>query len=149
VSIGKGLAERAGSSARTDGSKPMFTDIWEANVPAKVHVFAWRLAHEGLATQVNRHARKMDTEAKCQICGKQDETGHHVVVRGIKANALRAKMRHHWELPEERLMQHDGHDWLPTLLSTLNKEAVRKPSSPFGAHGTCGTTLYMDPTRQQ
>jgi hypothetical protein len=95
VSIEKGLGERAGSSARTDGSRPMFADIWEANVPANVHIFAWCLTHEGLATQVNRHARKMDTEAKCQIFGKQNETDHHAVVRCIKAKALRAKMRHH------------------------------------------------------
>jgi hypothetical protein len=36
----------------------MFADIWKAKVPEKVHIFAWRLVQEGLATQVNRRARR-------------------------------------------------------------------------------------------
>jgi hypothetical protein len=67
VSIEKGLVESAGSSDRSDGSRPMVADIWKANVPAKVRIFAWHLMQEGLATQVNRCVRKVAVEAKCQI----------------------------------------------------------------------------------
>jgi hypothetical protein len=104
----------------------MYVDIWTTKVPAKVLIFAWRLEQEGLATQVNRRMRKLEKEAKCQIYGKEDESGHHAVVRCTKALALRMEMRNHWRLPNKSQFQHAGPDWLHTLLSTLDKEATAK-----------------------
>jgi hypothetical protein len=45
----------------------------------KVRIFAWRLAQESLATQINRKHRKLEENGRCQICGMDDESGHHVV----------------------------------------------------------------------
>jgi hypothetical protein len=53
VKVGRRTTEQPGSSSQTDGSRPMFADIWRAKVPANVCIFAWRLVQEGLATQVN------------------------------------------------------------------------------------------------
>jgi hypothetical protein len=86
VRIEKGLGEREGSSSRTDGTRPMYADIWKANVPAKVRIFVWRLAQKGLATRVNRRARKMETEAKCQLCGKEE--GVRLAAQWIKQPLL-------------------------------------------------------------
>jgi hypothetical protein len=47
---------REGSSSRADGSRALHKEIWAANVPPKVRVFAWRLWQDGLATQQNRSA---------------------------------------------------------------------------------------------
>jgi hypothetical protein len=41
-------------STRLDGGQPLYKEIWSANVPPKVWVFAWRLTQEGLATNNNR-----------------------------------------------------------------------------------------------
>jgi hypothetical protein len=123
--IEKGMGERAGSSARIDGTRPLYADIWKAKVPAKVRIFVWPLAQEGLATQVKR-ARKLETEAKCQLCGKEEETDHHAVVQCDKAKMLRSEMRKHWILPEERLIQRVGLEWLLTLLNASNKETTEK-----------------------
>jgi hypothetical protein len=42
------------TSVRGDGSRVLHRMIWLVNVPPKVRIFAWRLAHEGLSTQCNR-----------------------------------------------------------------------------------------------
>jgi hypothetical protein len=47
------------SSTHTDGSISMYREIRSTNVPAKVHIFAWRLAQDGFATQLNRRKRKL------------------------------------------------------------------------------------------
>jgi hypothetical protein len=47
-------------SASPDGSRTIYKDIWSANVPQKVKIFAWRLAQEVLATQLNRTYRKLE-----------------------------------------------------------------------------------------
>jgi hypothetical protein len=103
VEVDRRITEHPGSSSRMDGSRPMLADIWRAKVPVKVRIFARHLVQEGLATQVNRRARKLEKEAKCQICGKEDETGRHAVVRCSKAKALRMELRNYWGLPAECL----------------------------------------------
>jgi hypothetical protein len=42
-------------STHVDGARPLYNEIWTA----KVCIFAWRLAQDGLATQVNRKRRGM------------------------------------------------------------------------------------------
>jgi hypothetical protein len=46
----------ASSSGVTDG-KPIYNDIWKAEVPLMIHVFTWKLSQNGLATQDNRKNR--------------------------------------------------------------------------------------------
>jgi hypothetical protein len=126
MEVDRRTTDQAGSSSRTDGSKPMYADIWKAKVLAKVHIFAWRLSQEGMATQANRRARKLEKEAKCQLCNREDEMGHHVVVWCTKAQALRRELRNHWCLPDECYAQWTGPDWLLTLMSMLSQDQVTK-----------------------
>jgi hypothetical protein len=126
VEVDKRIADQTGSSSRTDGSRPMFANIWKAKVPTKVCIFEWRLSQEGLATQANRRARKLEKEATCQLCGIEDETGHHAVVRCTKAQALRMELRNRWCLPDESYVRHTRPDWLLTLLSTLSEKQATK-----------------------
>jgi hypothetical protein len=35
------------SSSMVNGERPLYRNIWEAQVPAKVRVFGWRLSQEG------------------------------------------------------------------------------------------------------
>jgi hypothetical protein len=69
--------------------------VWSA----KVRIFAWRLATDALATQENRRRRALGRTATCQVCGMEDETGHHAVTRYTKAVALRSEVRKYWNLP--------------------------------------------------
>jgi hypothetical protein len=78
-----------GSSSRPDGSRRLYNEIWAAQVPPKVGVFAWRLSQKGLSTQCNRRCQKLTEDATCQICGAREESGHHALIQCTKERALR------------------------------------------------------------
>jgi hypothetical protein len=40
-------------TSHPDGARPLYNEIWSAKVPPKVRIFAWKLSHEGLATDSN------------------------------------------------------------------------------------------------
>jgi hypothetical protein len=44
--------EMVGSTSRSNGGRSLYNEIWKANVPPKVRIFVWRLAQDGLATQL-------------------------------------------------------------------------------------------------
>jgi hypothetical protein len=52
LALAEDLAEKCqtGSSAKLDGSRTLYNEIWSTRVLAKVKIFAWRLSQEGLAT---------------------------------------------------------------------------------------------------
>jgi hypothetical protein len=43
-----------GSSTNADGHRNLYSEIWLAQGPQKVRIFAWTLSQEGLETQENR-----------------------------------------------------------------------------------------------
>jgi hypothetical protein len=69
---------------------------------------------------------KNKKNAKCQICGLEDESGYHAVVRCSMAVALRYELRNIWRLPEERRFSYTGPDWLLHLLASVDKDARDK-----------------------
>jgi hypothetical protein len=77
--------EHEGSSSCPTGDKSMFKELWLAKVPPKVGIFAWKLDQEGLATDSNRKRRTLTQDGTCKICGVEEETGYHAVVRCTKA----------------------------------------------------------------
>jgi hypothetical protein len=113
--------EQVGSSLRPDGTRLMYNDLWTAPIPQKVRIFAWRLAQESLATQINRKKQSLEENGRCQICAREDESGNHTVVSCTKAAGLWALMRQHWSLPPERMFTRPGPEWLFTLLSQSDK----------------------------
>jgi hypothetical protein len=88
LNIDWNTSARACSSASPDGSCTLYKDIWSANVPQKVKIFAWRLAQEVLTTQLNRTYRKLEENGRCQICGAEDESAHHAVIRCTRVVSL-------------------------------------------------------------
>jgi hypothetical protein len=115
-----------GSSACADGRRSLHKEIWKTNVPQKVRIFAWRLSQEGLATQENRKRRTLVENARCTICGWEDESGYHATIRCTKAWALRLELRKHWMLPEEAKFTHTGPDWLQILLTQQKADMKAK-----------------------
>lgn len=85
-------------------------------------MFAWRLCKNGLAIQLKRKSRTLTKLGTCDICGMEDESAHHAVVRCTKAAALRKEIQQHWLLPDEQQFTFSGPDWLFLLLSRVNKE---------------------------
>lgn len=58
----------------------------------------------------------------CELCRREDESGHNAVVLCPKARALRSEMRKHLQLPDELQFRYTGPDWLLTLLGLLDWE---------------------------
>jgi ribonuclease HI len=85
-------------------------------------VFAWKLARNGLATQENRHHRRLTKSAVCTICGNGVELALHAVTQCTKAKALWHEMRTIWKLPDRNMLKYTGPDWLPVMLGRLSKE---------------------------
>jgi hypothetical protein len=113
---------RDGSSRMPGCQRSLYKQVWSADVPPKVRVFAWRHAQEGLAMQENRKMRKLCKAATCQICGIKDETGFHAVVRCTKFVALKQEMRSVRLLSGEEQFWHSGSNWLVLLLSSVSKD---------------------------
>lgn len=109
------------SSSHEEGVRALWKHIWSAPVPQKIRVFAWRLALDRLATQHNKHRRKIVPYPGCTICGHPVEDGFHATVACSKARALRFELRQVWSLPGEELFAHSGPDWLLLLLDRVDK----------------------------
>jgi hypothetical protein len=45
------IGKTASSSSNTNGERMVWKKLWALQLPPKVKVFAWKLAHNGLATQ--------------------------------------------------------------------------------------------------
>jgi hypothetical protein len=123
VQIDQAEQNAVGCSSKLDGSQPLLNMIWTARVPPKVRTLAWRLSQEALTTQTNRKRQKLEAVATCQICGMEEESGHHVVVGCTMAATLRHEMRRHWSLPGEIEFQYTGPDW---LLSSVDEDTKAK-----------------------
>lgn len=102
------------------GERKIWEVIWKANVPQKVRIFAWRVASNSLAVQVNRVVHHQASVSTCTICGMEDESTFHALVMCPKAFALRMAMRDIWELPAEEVFRYTGVDWFLNLLSHLS-----------------------------
>jgi hypothetical protein len=71
--------------------------------------------------QCNRQDRKVIRHATWQICGDEEENGHHVVFLCTKARALRYELRATWYLPDEEQFQASRPDWLLLLLNSVDR----------------------------
>jgi hypothetical protein len=69
--------------------------------------------------------RRLEAYATCQVCGTEEEDGHHAVIKCTKARALRQELRKYWDLPDELQFQMKGHDWL-LLLNSVEKKVAAK-----------------------
>jgi hypothetical protein len=68
-----------GSSRNPDGSRLIYKDIWSARVPPKVCVFAWRLLHDGLATQLYSESLNLIERKESTV---MDEKGKGKILEG-------------------------------------------------------------------
>ena len=78
--------------------------FWALPIPQKVKIFACRLIHKGLATRDNKHARRLEEQNICEVCGMEVEDEHHAVIRCNLATSLRTEMRKFWLLPGEEAL---------------------------------------------
>ena len=75
-------------------------------------MFAWKVIHNGLATQANKKARCLEHQSTCIVCGDECEDGYHAIMQCPHAVNLRTAMRMKWQLPAERDLKFSGPIWL-------------------------------------
>jgi hypothetical protein len=108
--------DNQGDSSDAGGSgRPIYKNIWNAEVPPKVCIFAWKLAVDGLATEDKRMRRGL---VQSNMCGRGVETGHHAMVTCTKARALWQEMRKEWHVLDDKQ--------LPILLGSLDRHQKAK-----------------------
>jgi hypothetical protein len=99
----------------------IYKALWNADVPLKICIFAWKLATDGLATQDKRNRMSLSMSSRCEVCGKAKEAGHHAVITCTKATTSWREMQQEWLLPDEQQLCDTGSDWLSVLLSMLDQ----------------------------
>ena len=89
------------SSSSNQDHRPIWKNYWKLPIPHKILVFGWKAMHNGLATQENKRRRRIISDGRCEICGKETESTEHALLRCDHTGALRAAMRKFWSLPDE------------------------------------------------
>lgn len=97
-------------------ARSMWKNLWSANVPSKVRVFAWKAVRNGLPTRANKHRRHLAERPDFELCGHDREDVFHAIISCPHAQALRQAMRDQWALPKEEELVWTGPDWLLLLL---------------------------------
>lgn len=85
-------------------------------MPPRIKHFAWRIATGSLPTKKNKMIRHMETVGMCDICGLEDESEAHALLRCPRARDIMQAMRQSWNLPDIRVTEYDGKGWLLHLL---------------------------------
>jgi ribonuclease HI len=89
------------SSSDNQQGRPLWKEFQKLPLPHKVPIFGWRAANNGLAVQSNKKRCKICITSSCEICGMEEESVMHALVRCGHASVLRSAMREIWDLPNE------------------------------------------------
>ena len=119
----KEIGTTTSPSSNTNGERMVWKKLWALQLPPKVKVFAWKLAHNGLATQSNKVAHRMAKQSTCLICGREED-GHHAVLMCPHARTLHSAMRKFWKLPSEDKLSFAGYEWLLRLIDNNEAEIM-------------------------
>jgi hypothetical protein len=96
--------------------------VWQARVPQKLRVFAWRAATSTLDVREGLRRRITKTDLTCTICGAAVEDDHHALITCTLSTALRDGMRQYWDLRKEEAFRYKGPEWLLSLLSNSSQK---------------------------
>lgn len=64
LSTSPGLTQSEGS-----GESSSKDPLWKLNIPQKVRIFIWKMAHNALATEANLQRHHVPINPRCDICG--------------------------------------------------------------------------------
>jgi hypothetical protein len=82
LAVSKNLCDAGGvaSSNRQDGARPIWKVVWQAKIPQKIKICAWRLAVDGLPTMKLKQHRHLATVDTCIRCGMETKDAFHAVI---------------------------------------------------------------------
>jgi hypothetical protein len=79
--------DASGSSLNTSHADTLqWEKIWNMEVPNKIKMFVWRLAHNSLPVRCNIRRRGMESDNLCPMCNRFDEDCGHLFLKckGVK-----------------------------------------------------------------
>ena len=73
---------RAGLSS-SSGSKDLaaWARVWKAKAAPKIQTFGWKVLHDSIPVRVNLMKRKLCDDGLCPMCGEENETVMHALVK--------------------------------------------------------------------
>ncbi|KAL2924063.1 hypothetical protein RDABS01_015554 [Bienertia sinuspersici] len=74
------------SSSRDD--KGVWKGLWRTIIQPKIKTFAWRAMKDGLPVRKNLVARGMQVDYRCPMCGEEEESNVHMLMRCQDARNL-------------------------------------------------------------
>jgi ribonuclease HI len=99
----------------------LWQQLWKIQVPSKLRIFLWRLAHQSLPTGDVRHHRHMADTNACSICGEADSWRHSL----LSCTLARCV----WALMDESVTEHmcrseepSAKQWIFLMMESLSKE---------------------------
>ena len=111
--------EERPAGSNQEREEKMWQKLWKVQVPSKVRMFLWRLAHQSLPTGDVRHHRHMADTSVCSICGAEDSWRHSLL------NCTMSRCV--WALANEGVTQHmnmieepSAKQWIFSLIDTLD-----------------------------
>ncbi|RCV30978.1 hypothetical protein SETIT_6G139500v2 [Setaria italica] len=100
------------SSVAPEGDRRLWNNVWKGG----------KLSRNALPTRRRKFVKNIELEDTCMLCGLSAETGHHATIVCPQAFNLRQGMRQHWSLPDEKMFEYTGPDWLLLLLDRCSPE---------------------------
>jgi ribonuclease HI len=116
--------EGRSASSGTAAEGKAWQRLWKVvQVPSKLRIFLWRLAHQSLPTgDVRRHRHMADTSA-CSLCGAEDSWRHSLLSCTIARSV--------WALADEGIAEHVCMNEFPTAKVWLFDLMETLPRSDF------------------
>lgn len=101
----KGVVWREGWTTvkfQVPGGQTNFEGLLEKiSIPQKVLIFGWKMMNNRLATQDNKRRCSIIVSTACEVCGMEEESVTHTLVRCGHTVTLRAAMRQLWNWPDQ------------------------------------------------
>ncbi|KAL0389916.1 UNVERIFIED_CONTAM: putative mitochondrial protein [Sesamum calycinum] len=101
-------------------SNGLFSTIWKANVPSKIRVFIWKVAHNAIPTGRNLLQKLRFESPVCPLCCSEDEDVDHVFLRCPFARQVWALSHLPWALISGFFA--DSCSWVEHLAKSLPTE---------------------------
>ena len=122
--IALGLKNQSqGEHSQAQQNGRLWKNVWKLNVPPKVRTLLWRACSNILPTKDNLQRRKVQVDARCEICSQHLETPCHVLWDSGSAPLL--GMSGPWQEDEFRKCSNSVSDFFElfrTMITRLNQQ---------------------------
>lgn len=115
---------KAGQSDTT-AVKSDWAKLWKVQLPSKLRLFLWRLAHQSIPTEDVRHHRNMATTNFCSMCGQPDSWRHSLLECNLAKPVWALERESIIELLSQ-IQEPSARAWLAAVVKGLTQEELTR-----------------------